>query len=208
MTGSSIKIYSEAIWNHWLSYKYGKDLIRKTWVVSPSERHFAVDSYNRVIKDENGASSFGKELGQFFTDTAEFHSSIAFPDAAAYPDVKRSGTVKSSPKKTTLDNTSFRLYDVKPTMDPSTTLKVKAEQGTQSTIALIGRQGGEPGVISHDIKYLPKGGKGTVTLVNPGTFSRITAVVANVDGRSKRTDNKGRRIYSSDGSGYKFSLGG
>ena len=208
MTGKSIKIYSEAIWNHWLSYKYGKDLIRKTWVVSPSEKHFAVDSYNRVIKDENGASSFGKELGQFFTDTAEFHSSIAFPDAAAYPDVKRSGTVKSSPKKTTLDNTSFRLYDVKPTMDPSTTLKVKAEQGTQSTIALIGRQGGEPGVIDEDVKYLPKGGNGTVTLANPGTFSRITAVVANVDGRSRRTDNKGRRIYSSDASGYKFSLGG
>lgn len=208
MTGSSIKIYSEAIWNHWLSYKFGKDLIRKTWVVSPGERHFAVASYNRVIKDANGASSFGKELGQFFTDTAEFHSSPAFPDAAAYPDVKRSGKVGSSPKRTTLDNTSFRLYNVKPTMDSSITLKVKAERGTQSTIALIGRQGGQPGVIDEDVKYLPQGGKGTVTLANPGTFARITAVVANVDGRSKRTDRKGRRIYSADGSGYKLSLGG
>jgi hypothetical protein len=208
MTGSSIKIYSEAIWNHWLSYKYGKDLIRRTWVVSPSERNFAVDSYNRVIKDADGSSSFGEELGQFFTDTAEFRSSSAFPDAAAYPNVKRSGTVGSRPKKTTLDNTSFRLYDVHPTADPSTTLKVKAEKGTQSTIALIGRQGGEPGVISREVNYLPKGGRGTVTLDNPGAFDRITAVVANVDGRSKHTNRKGKRIYSSDGSGYKLSLGG
>ena len=39
------------------------------------------------------------------------------------------------------------------------------------------------------------------------TFSRITAVVANVDGRSKRRDKKGKRVYTSDGSAYRFSLG-
>ncbi len=47
-----------------------------------------------------------------------------------------------------------------------------------------------------------------MTLNDPGSFSRITAVVANVDGRSKRTNSKGKRVYSSDGSNYKFSLEG
>ncbi len=47
-----------------------------------------------------------------------------------------------------------------------------------------------------------------MTLDDPGSFSRITAVVANVDGRSKRMNKKGKRIYSSDGSSYKFSLKG
>ena len=123
--------------------------------------------------------------------------------------MKRSGTVKSSPKKTTLDNTSFRLYDVKPTMDPSTTLKVKAEKGTQSTIALIGRQGGEPGVIDEDVKYLPKGGNGhgdarRTRERSPGSpRSSPTSTAA-----ASAPTSKGRRIYSSDGSGYKFSLGG
>ena len=122
--------------------------------------------------------------------------------------MKRSGSVGANTTKTTLDNTSFRLFDVQPTMDPAVTLKVKAEKGTQSTIALVGRQGGEPGVVYQDVKYLPKGGTGTVTLADPGTFSRITAVVANVDGRSKGTNKKGKRVYSSDGSSYKFSLEG
>lgn len=211
MTGTSIKIYSEAIWNHWLSYKYGADLIRRNWEVSPSQKHFAVASYDKSIKEQNGASSFGRELGEFFTATAEFKSESAFPDTTvpdAYPDVKRSGTVGSEAKSTKLDNTSFRLYKVKPTMSPSVSFTVKAQKGTQSTVALIGRQGAEPGVVSDDIKYLPKGGKATVTLDNPGTFSRITAVVANVDGRSSRMDKRGKRIYKSDGSKYRFSLGG
>ncbi len=32
-------------------YKYGSDIIRHTWEVSPSQKHFAVASYNRAIKD-------------------------------------------------------------------------------------------------------------------------------------------------------------
>jgi Family of unknown function (DUF6055) len=208
MTGRSIKVYSEAIWNHWLSSRYGPGIVRRTWEVSPSQKHFAVSSYNRAIKDENGASSFGEDLGGFFADTAEFHSSSAFPDAAAYPDVKRSGKVTAAKEKVKLDNTSFRLYRVEPTAAGSTTLEVRAEKGTRSTIALVGRHGGEPGVIDRDVLYLPRGGSGTVTLADPASFSRITAMVANVDGRSGRRDRKGKRVYKSDGSSYRLSLGG
>ncbi len=208
MTGSSIKIYSEAIWNHWLSYKYGNDLIRRVWEVSPSQKHFAVASYDKAIREQDNTTSFGEELGNFFADTAEFKSSLAFPDNDQYPDVKRFGKVRSSVTKTKLDNTSFRLYDVTPTMAPEVSVQVKAEKGTQSTVALVGRQGGEPGVVYSDVKYLRKGGKTTVTLDNPGTFSRITAVVANVDGTSRRRNKRGKRIYSSDGSSYKISLAG
>ena len=210
MTGNSIKIYAEAIWNHWLDYKYGADIVRHTWEVSPSQKHFAVDAYNKAIKDSNPASSFGEELGQFFADTAEYKSESAFPDtgvAGAYPAVKRSGSVNGNTKQTTLDDTSYRLYDVEPSGGSSVSFTVKAQKGTQSTIGLVGRQGGEPGAVYQDVQYLPKGGEGTVTLNDPGSFSRITAVVANVDGRSNRRNNKGKRVYSSDGSNYKFSLG-
>ncbi len=207
MTGSSIKIYAEAVWNHWLSYKFGDDVVRDTWKVSASQKSFAVDSYNKAIRNAGG-TTFGEELGQYFAETAEWQSSPSFPDAAEYPDVKRSGTVKAETIKTGLDNTSYRLYKVQPTMSASTTLKVKAEQGTRSTIALIGREGAEPGILTREIIHLPKGGKGEVTLEDPGKFSRITAVVANVDGRSSRLDKKGRRVYKSDGSDYKLSLAG
>lgn len=56
-------------------------------------------------------------------------------------------------------------------------------------------------------RYLPKGGDGDVSLPNPGTYSRITAVVANVDGRSDRRDRRGERVYRSDGSTYRLALG-
>ena len=38
--------------------------------------------------------------------------------------------------------------------------------------------------------------------------TRITAMVANVDGRSNRKTRRGKRIYKSDGSSYRFHLVG
>jgi len=205
MTGSTIKIYAEAVWNHWLSYKLGDDLIRSVWEVSPAAKHFAVDSYDQAIKAVLPASSFSAELGQFFADTAEWHSSPAFPDVAAYPDVRRSGKLGAKPVRAELDNTSYRLYDVKPKPSGSYFLKGEAEPGTRSTIALIGRTGPDGGPADVVTRYLPAGGKYTLELPNTG-FGRVTAMVANVDGRSKGFKRSGRRAYSSDGSQYKARL--
>jgi hypothetical protein len=205
MTGSSIKIYAEAVWNHWLSAKYGDDVVRNTWEVSPKQKSFAVDSYEKAIKNAGGPG-FSRELGDFFAATSEWKSNTAFPDHAVYPDMKRSGTVTAATTKTTLDNTSYRLYDVNPSADPSVTLSVKAEPGTKSSISLVGRVGGS-GPVTTETTYLRKGGKGEVTLTAPALYSRITAVVADVDGDAKR--NRGGRLrYSGDDSSYRFELGG
>jgi hypothetical protein len=208
MTGSSIKIYAEAVWNHWLSGIYGKDVVRRTWQVSPKQRSFAVDSYDKAIK-KAGGPGFARELGDFFAATAEWRSLPIFPDNDVYPDVKRSAALGTQSKRTKLDNTAYRLYDIDPTGEPSVTLKVKADEGTRSSISLIGRQGGSTsGTVTLATKYLGKGGSGKVTLPNPGSYSRITAMVANVDGRSNRKTRRGKRIYKSDGSGYRFHLVG
>ena len=205
MTGKSIRVYSEAVWNHWLSYKYGDDVVRRTWEKSPSAKNFAIAAYHKAIKVSDPSTSVAEELGQFFADTAEWHSSAAFPDVSEYPDVKRSGKLGAATVKTTLDNTSFRLYKVNPTGSDPYTVKIKAERGTQSMVALVGRQGAEPGVIYREFAYLPNGGTATIELPNNG-YQRVTAMAANVDGRSNRRDSKGRRIYKSDGSDYKLTL--
>lgn len=207
MTGSTIKIYAEAVWNHWLSAGYGDDVVRDTWRVSAKQRSFAVDSYDVAIKDAGGGG-FAPELGDFFAATAEWRSQPVFPDRAAYPNVDRFGTLGGATKKVKLDNTSFALYKVRtPGSDP-VTLSVAAEKGTRSSISLVGRQGPETsGTVTTVTRYLPKGGDGTVSLPNPGTYSRITAVVANVDGRSDRRDRRGDRVYRSDGSTYRLALG-
>ena len=205
MTGQSIRIYAEAVWNHWLTYKYGEEVVRRTWEKSPSAKHFAIDAYDKALKVSDPSTSVAEQLGEFFADTAEWRSSSFFPDVAEYPNVKRTGTLGATTKKTSLDNTSFRLYDVPLAAHSEPySIKVKAEKGTQSTIALIGRQGAEPGVVYEELAYLPNGGTETIELPNNG-YERVTAMVANVDGRSNRRDKKGRRVYKSDGSDYRLT---
>jgi hypothetical protein len=203
MTGTSIKVYAEAVWNHWLSANYGDDVIRKTWQVSPKQKSFAVAAYNRAIK-KAGGPGFGRALGEFFAATAEWKLDTDFPDHGAYPDMKRAGKLTEK-TKTRLDNTSYRLYDVNPTADPEITLKVRAEKGTESSISLVGRTGG--GAVTTQTTYLRKGGRGTVTIADPGAYARITAVVANVDGSAK-VNRKGKRVYEADGTRYRISLKG
>ncbi|MFN8112491.1 MAG: MXAN_6640 family putative metalloprotease [Solirubrobacterales bacterium] len=204
MTGSSIKIYAEAVWNHWLSAKYGNDVIRNTWEVSPKQKSFAVASYEKSIKNAGGPG-FSPELGDFFAATAEWRTNTAFPDYSEYPDMKRAGNLGGNTVKTKLDNTSYRLYDVNPAVAPSVTLSVKAEKGTKSSISLVGRVGGV-GPVTTETTYLKKGGKGTVTLDTPAVYSRITAVVANVDGSAKRS--RGKLKYTADNSSYRVKLAG
>jgi uncharacterized protein DUF6055 len=207
MTGSSIKIYAEAVWNHWLGNRFGDEVVRHTWEVSPKQRSFAVAAYNKAIKGAGGPG-FAPELGDFFAATAEWRSLPGrfTDDYAEFPDMKRSGKIDAGTAKTKLDNTSYRLYDVDPTGGAAISLDVKAEKGTKSSISLIGREGGTGGAVTISTGYLGKGGTGEVTLADPGKFSRITAMVANVDGDSKRR-RKGKRVYTSDNSSYRFSLG-
>jgi hypothetical protein len=204
MTGSSIKVYAEAVWNHWLSSRFGDDSVRRAWEVSRSQRHFAVDSYDDAIKDFDGPG-FAQELGTFFAASAEWRATSHLPDHAAYPEVDRSGRIGAATRKTKLDNTAYRLYRVTDVTEPSVTLEARAEKGTRSSISLVGRTGAS-GPLTIETTYLRKGGRGEVTLANPGAYSRVTAVVANVDGRSNRKDRRGRRVYKSDGSSYRFSL--
>jgi len=206
MTGQSIKVYGEAVWNHWLSARFGDAVVRNVWEVSPKQEGFAVDAYDEAIENAGGPG-FPRELGDFFAATAEWRSIPAFPDYSDYPDVKRSGRVTEDADKTKLDNTSYRLYKVEPTA-AAVTLKVKAEKGTRSSISLVGREGGQPGALTTATRYLGKGGSGKVTLADPGRFSRVTAVVANVDGRSNKRNKRGKRVYKSDGSAYKARLVG
>lgn len=207
MTSDTIKIYAEAVFNHWLSSRFGPQAIRDVWAASEAgvkPKHLATAAYTAGITG-NGGMPFADEFGAFAAATAEWRASSLFPDAQAYPDVRRKGTLGRKTKKITLDNTSYRLIKVKAGSGP-VTLKVKASRGTTSTIALIGRVGpAESGTVTTALEQLPKGGKGTVMLDDVSGFDRVTAAVINSDGRSKGYRG-GERRYPSDGSVYKYSL--
>jgi hypothetical protein len=204
-----IKIYAEAVWNHWLGARCGLGAVRDSWAASErgvKPPHLATAAYARAIK-AHGGQGFSPEFGEFAAATAEWRSSPAFPDSALYPDVRRKGTLGRKAEKVVLDNTSYRLVKVDPRGTKPVVLKVRAPRKVASTIALVGRVGPvEGGAVGSVVKQLPKGGRGTVTLDNPGGYDRVTAVIANADGSSRRHDRKFNRIYAADGSKYKYAL--
>lgn len=200
-----VKIYAEAVWNHWLTSRYGPEVVRDAWAASLGAKppHFAVAAYEKSIK-EHGGRSFSREFATFAAATAEWNLSDAFPDASVYPDMKRRGHVGSKNTKVTLDDTTFQLTNIPAKGSKPIKLVVDAPRGIRSAVALVGRTGAiASGDVKTASKYLSKGGRGTVVLKNPGSFDRITAVITNADGRLA----KGGPTYRSDGSTYSVKLG-
>lgn len=186
-----LKIYGSGVWNHWLSGPgagYGVDSIRGAWEVSDlaDPADFAVAAYDRAVRDAGG-QGFSREFLRFSAATAEWRGGYGgFPDAALYPDVSRKGTLhKGQTKELSLDHTAYRLLGVDAGGSGPITLKVRAEEGTRTGIALVAREGAPlTGTVVKRGSYLGKGGKGRVTLDYPGDYERITAVIVNADGRA------------------------
>ena len=178
-------------------------MVRDAWARSTAVKppHLAVAAYERAIEGQGG-QSFSREFASFANATAEWKSSDQFPDAALYPDMKRRLKIGTRGRPIFLNNTSYALADIPTAGSRPVKLIVKAKRGTRSSIALIGRYGSvEEGTVVVASKYLAKGGRATVVLNDPPSFDRITAVVANVDGRP------GARGYLNDDSKYKVKLG-
>jgi hypothetical protein len=185
-----LKMYGDGVWSHWLGSRYGRDVIRRAWELSDvttPQPHFAPDAYGESIATEGGAG-FGDEFGRFAAAVAEWRTPVSlFPDHASYPDVSRTGTpltVNGGARTVTLDHTTFALIDVRPDATrPAIEFQANAPAGVDSTIALVGRTGPDPaaGTVAIATKRLPGGGTGSVAMQAPGSFGRITAVLANAD---------------------------
>ena len=181
-----IKVYGAGVFQHWLDRgtgNYGPGVVLGSWLASTKTNppDYAVGAVDRAIR-ERGGPGFAAEFSQFAAASAEWRTAGNFPDAAAYPDVKRKGRLGRRAKAFELDHTAYRLFKVPRTSRPSLRLRVVAERGTRTGIALVGRDDATATVTTKQ-KLLKRGGAGSVTLPSPGDFERITAVVVNADGR-------------------------
>ena len=200
----AFKLYGSAVWNHWLAVRYGDDAVLDAWKVSPAvdPKDFAVAAYEQSIRD-HGGEGFSQEFAEFAAATAEWNAGTDFPDAAAYIDMKRSGSVGSKPREFRLSHTAYRLMRVKPKTG-TVKLKMRVADQTRSGVALVGRIGPRVGgTVETAIKYFPKGGRGKVSLPDAERFSRITAVIINADGRVRGNS----RSYKHDGVRYTAKAG-
>lgn len=196
------RLYGSAMWNHWLASRLGPGVVRETWAVSAAVRpaSFAVAAYDRAI-GLAGGHDLSREFAAFAAVSAEWNASPAFPDPGSYPDMKRSGRLEGA-RKIRLDHTAYRLFRVRGVGGKR--LTVRAQRGTRSAIALVGRSGSPAGgTVEIVSKYMRRGGRARVALPDAGSYSRVTAVVVNADGRVS-----GARDYSRDGRRFRLRLTG
>jgi hypothetical protein len=184
---NNVKVYGTAVWNKWLDTQFGPDVIRQAWESSLTtpRKSMAVQAYDKAIRQQSGGGDFASRFDLFATKTAEWQSTDSgFPEGRMYPDVVRAGSARTNGPggRIKLNHTTYGLVDVRPEAFQRIRLGATAPAGTNAAIALVGRVGGLPG--GHTVlklKALPNGGPGTVTLENPGNFSRITMVLVNAD---------------------------
>lgn len=206
--GGGFKPYGAALWNHWLENgdrRYGASVVRAAWEVSgaTTPRDFALGAYGRAISDAGGVG-VAREFVDFAAATAEWRTGVGgFPDAAEYPDVRREGTLRAArrrdraftlPRPFRLDHAAYRLLRVPGAGTRRIRLGVRAQRGVRSGLALVARSGGATdGEVVRKVKFMPRGGRGSVALPHPWRYQRITAVIVNADARVR---------------GYSFRRGG
>jgi hypothetical protein len=184
---NNVKVYGTAVWNKWLDAQYGPEVIRQAWEdsLTTPRKSMAVQAYDKAIRQQPGGGGFASRFDLFAAKTAEWQAKDSgFPEGHLYPDVVRAGRARINGPggMIKLNHTTYGLIDVPPEAFQRIRLGVTAPVGTSAAIALVGRIGGVPGGQTLlAMKALPHGGSGTVTLANPGDYSRITMVLVNSD---------------------------
>ena len=184
LTATAIREYGSAVWNDWLTHRYGRDIIRKAWAgaIHVKPGGFSVAAYDRAIR-RAGGSDFNRDFARFARDVAEWRTDDVFRDGSLYTDIPRQGGLAPGTRRIRLLNhTTFQLLRVDVRGGRAVALSLTAPVGTSAGLALVGRIGSEKqGTVISRFLYRRNGGAMTVRLPQPGRFDRITAVLINSD---------------------------
>jgi hypothetical protein len=185
LTASSIKEYGSAVWNKWLSHRYGRSIIRSAWsrAVHTKPGGFSVAAYNSAI-EAAGQSNFSRDFTRFARDTAEWRTDTAFPEGRLYPDVARQGSLPTDgrPLVRTLNHTTFQMLRIHARGGRAIVVRAVAPRGVAAGLALVGRTGSERhGRVRAKLRFSRQGGRMVVRIDRPGRFNRLTAVLVNAD---------------------------
>ncbi len=188
LTTGSIKEYGSAVWNQWLSRHYGEAIVRRAWARAIHVRPggFSVSAYEAAIR-RAGHSDLGHDFAHFAADVAEWRTGEGFRESRLFPDVPRQGHLALDGRPTTrlLNHTTFQLLRVHAPVGRAVVVRAVAPRGTAAGLALVGRIGSErQGHTVTRFDYSRAGGRLRVSLVAPGAYTRITAVVVNADAKA------------------------
>jgi hypothetical protein len=181
-----LKIYASAVWDHWLTARFGPAVIRSSQELSAANDSVGPYAYGAAIR-RAGGRDFQDEFARFATATAEWRVAPSpFPDAASYPDVDREPTRLTvggaGVPLTRLDNTTARMFDVRPDPAHGTLVAhVDVPPGIKGALALVGRTGksATSGRVLSAYAQTARGGPLEVTLPDRADLGRVTVVVVN-----------------------------
>jgi hypothetical protein len=217
----NVKAYGDVVFNRWIDERFGADTIRRAWEVSVETRlqagSFAPNAYQRALSEKG--QNFFTVFTQFATETAEWRSaSNFFSEGNTFPDMARALKGAVPPQNVSrkrhdfveggLDHTAYALVNVNPRGEQRLTLGGTFRRGVAGSIALVGRTGDEVGgQATVQVKRLPRGGPGKVTLDNASSFSRVTAVIVNADiSQSGYSQQLGDWVWLGDGEPITLAL--
>lgn len=188
LTANSIKEYGSAVWNQWLTRRYGRSLVRNAWARAVRTRPggFSVAVYDAAIRAA-GDSDFSRDFTKFSAAVAEWRTGRGFDESRRFPDMPRQGQLRLGVGNETrrLNHTTFVPMQVVARSGRAVVVEASAPLGISSGLALVGRVGTERGGSTETrIAYRAGGGKLRVRLADPGRFSRITAVLVNADAKA------------------------
>ncbi|HEY5052392.1 MAG TPA: MXAN_6640 family putative metalloprotease, partial [Solirubrobacterales bacterium] len=146
LTTSSIKEYGSAVWNHWLSHRYGQAIMRSAWAraIHTKPGGFAIGAYESAIHAAGGPG-FSRDFAAFARDVTEWRTDSVFPEGSLYPDAPRQGnlSVDGASRVRDLNHTTFQLIRVGDRTGKAVTVSATAPRGISSAVALVGRIGSE-----------------------------------------------------------------
>ncbi len=188
LTANSLKEYGSAVWNEWLSRRYGPDVVRDAWsrAVHTKPGGFSVAAYGSAI-EAAGGSDFSRDFARFAADLPEWRTGRVFPEGRSYPDVSRQGNLAlaGGARRRQLNHTTFQLLRVHARTGRTLVAEAVAPRGIAAGLALVGRTGGERrGRVVRVLDFSRRGGRMTVRMPRPGRFDRLTAVLVNADARA------------------------
>jgi len=189
LTTNSIKEYGSAVWNQWLTRRYGPAIVRKAWAgaIDAKPGGFSVSSYERALR-ASGPSDLSREFTRFAVAVAEWRTGGSFRESELFPDAPRQGRLplEGDPLTRMLNHTTFQLLRVPRAEGRAAVVELVAPRGTAAGLALVGRRGSERGGRTLvRTAYRRGGGRLGVRLSRPGRFSRVTAVIVNADARAR-----------------------
>ena len=179
-----LKVYGSAVWNHFLSERYGDDTILNAWQAKTQDPgnngSLAPASYSTALAGDG--TNFASEFDDFAAATAEWnHSNTDFPDV--YPDIPASQrpnmAINAAAATIALDHTTFAFRNIAPPGTPTAlTLTATLPAGLDGAVAMVGRATG--GTVTKVVQRTTSGG--TLTAVLPaGSYARVTAILVNAD---------------------------